>query len=229
MSAIGAVAMHESFSASAGIVRSLVPDELLELLEGPREEKNVPEVRLKCRATKDGAEGWMTVRGSAGENASESKDFYVCKSTIAMTDVSDLKTCKVLKKVVAGEVLQVTETESQDKDLDMGRLKFRSTKDGKEGWVTVKGNQGTIYLELSDSYYRVDKATNLVSAVSVDSIKVRELSAGEAVESLAAPIEQRPETKLGLRARAHTDGKIGWVLFSAKAGPPPVKPCSPKL
>merc|ERR1712176_927717 len=132
MSSLSTAAMHEGFETTSAVVRSLAAGETLELLEGPREESLAPEVRLHCRAAKDGAEGWITVRGGAGVNASESRHFYVCKSTIAMTDVSDLKSCKVLKKVVVGEVLQAIDAESQETSADIGRLKFRSVKDGKE-------------------------------------------------------------------------------------------------
>jgi hypothetical protein len=146
-----------------------------------------------------------------------------------MTDVADLKTCKVQKKVVVGEVLQVIESERSDKDSDINRMKFRSLKDSKEGWVSIRGNQGTIYLEVSKSHYLVEKLVPLTSGASGDSSKVRELAVGEAVEALAPPVEEKPDSKLGFRARAVSDGKLGWVFFSIKAGPPPVKPCSPKL
>jgi DNA repair exonuclease SbcCD ATPase subunit len=229
MSCVSAATLQESFDASSAALRALAAGEVLELMEGPREDTPVPEVRLKCRASSDGKEGWMTVSSGSGENASQSSNFYVCKSLIAMTDVADLKTCKVQKKVVVGEVLQEITSERPDKDSDINRLKFKSLKDGKEGWVSVKGNQGTIYLEVSKSHYLVSKSTPLSSGASGSSSKVRDLAIGEAVEGLAKPIEEKPDSKLGLRARAAADGKIGWVFFSPKAGPPPVKPCVPKL
>jgi len=229
MSCVSAATLQDSFDASSAVLRALAPGEVLELMEGPREDSPVPEVRLKCRASSDGKEGWITVRSGAGENASESGSFYVCKSLIAMTDVADLKTCKVQKKVVVGEVLQVIESESSDKASDINRMKFKSLKDGKEGWVSIKGNQGTIYLEVSKSHYLVGKPVPLTSGASADSAKVRELVVGEAVEALAPLVEEKPDSKLGFLARAVSDGKLGWVFFSIKAGPPPVKPCSPKL
>merc|ERR1712139_639945 len=136
--------LRESSDESSAVARALVKGEVLELLEGPREKCPEPESRLHCIACKDGAEGWITLHSSGGSGASASSSFYVCKSTIAMTNVFDIKTCKVEKKVVVGETLQViSDQESQqDETRGVSRLRFRSVRDGKEGWVSLKGNQG---------------------------------------------------------------------------------------
>merc|ERR1712216_980978 len=149
----------------------------------------------------------------------------ICRSIIAMTDVFDIKACKVVKKVVVGETLQVVGDREGSKDdkRDLSRLKFRSLRDGKEGWVTLKGNQGTVYMELSKSHYVVNRPVALHVGASAGSETVRQLEKGEAVEALEAPNEEKPATKMGLLARAVSDGTSGWVVFSGQ-GAPPVKP-----
>jgi len=134
-------------------------------------------------------------------NASESNQFYVCKSTIAMTDVVDIKACKVLKKVVVGETLQLVADQAGESEQrkDLSRLKFRSARDGKEGWVTLKGNQGTVYLELSTSHYVVERAVSLQAAVSGDSASVRQLEVGEALEVMEPPSVKTPAAQLGAK------------------------------
>lgn len=164
------------------------------------------------------------LRSAAGVNASVSGDFYVCRSVIAMTDLFELKDCKVLKKVTIGETLQVIGDHAgkQDERRDISRLRFRSVRDGKEGWVTLKGNQGTVYLELSKSHYLVDRSVALRVEAAPGSESVRLLEAGEAIEAKEPPTEEKSAPKLGFCVRALSDGRSGWIVVSGRT--PLVKP-----
>merc|ERR1719375_2677011 len=167
----------------------------------------------------------MMLRSGAGVNAAESGDFYVCRSVIAMTDLFELKDCKVLKKVTVGETLQIIGDHAgkQDERRDITRLRFRSVRDGKEGWVSLKGNQGTVYLEVSKSHYVVESAVTLRTESQEGSEALRQLEVGEAVEVVEPPVENQPPSKMIIYVRAVSDGKCGWIIFSSGT-PPPVKP-----
>lgn len=216
------------FDEKSKPVRALQQDEVLELLEGPREESSSSELHLKVTACKDKQAGWVTLKNLAGEVFVEKSDkVYVCKSTIAMTDVSDIQACKVLRKVDVGEALTVVGGEEGLKDMAIKRLKFTGSKDAREGWVTLQGNQGTVYMEESSSHYVVGKPVALRSALEADSGAERQLAAGEVLLAAQEPKEVRPDTKMGLHARALEDGKSGWIVSSA--GPAmPVKPWAAK-
>mmetsp|Transcript_93948 Transcript_93948/g.289726 ORF Transcript_93948/g.289726 Transcript_93948/m.289726 type:complete len:1988 (+) Transcript_93948:65-6028(+) len=218
------------FDEESKVVRPLQRDEVLELLEGPREEVSSSEVHLKMTACKDASAGWLTLRDLAGTTfASTSPKVYVCRSTIAMTDVFDIASCKVVRKVDIGEALVVVEGQQEQSDAEKSikRLKFRGTKDDREGWVTLQGNQGTVYVEPSKSHYVIEKQTAVRQSLEKDSAVVRQLSTGEVVEGVDAPKEVRPDTKMGVKARSLEDGKAGWITFAP--GPmAPVKPWIPK-
>mmetsp|Transcript_12353 Transcript_12353/g.33866 ORF Transcript_12353/g.33866 Transcript_12353/m.33866 type:complete len:1994 (-) Transcript_12353:112-6093(-) len=223
--------MLKEFDDKAPKVRALNRDEVLELLEGPREASSSSEVHLKMKACREAAEsGWVTLRDAAGTTfASLSPKVYVCRSTIAMTDVFDIASCKVVRKVDVGEALLVVEGQKEQADTDKSikRLKFKGASDDREGWVTLKGNQGTVYAEPSESHYVVDQETAVREALAESSTAVCLLKAGEIIEGQEAPKEIRPDTKMGVRARSLEDGKSGWVAFAP--GPSaPVKPWMPK-
>jgi len=200
------------------------------LLEGPREESTSSEIRLKASSCKETATGWITLRDVAGTNfASLSPKVYICKATIAMTDVFDISSCKVVRKVTIGEALVVVDGQEEhtDSEVAIKRLKFMSPKDGKEGWVTLKGNQGTVYVEPSKTHYMVETDVELRQTAEKDSKVVTTVKVGEVLEGLEAPKEVRPDSKMGVRARSLEDGKAGWIIFAP--GPmAPVKPWSPK-
>lgn len=201
-------------------------DEVLELVEGPREEVLEPEMLLRISASKDGVIGWMTLRDKNGVAANLSTTFYVCKSTIAMTDEFDIKSCNVIRKVDIGETLELIGKQTEQTDADITRLRLKAVRDGKEGWVTLQGNQGTIFVELSKSHYVVAKKVSIREGSSKDAHSIREMQVGEAVEALDSPKEEKPEGQTVLCARALDDGKTGWVVFSG--GAPPMRPWHPK-
>jgi len=151
----------------------------------------------------------------------------VCKSTIAMTDTFDIKTCNVVRKVDVGEALEVIARESkEDAEVEIKRLQFRAVRDGKEGWITLKGNQGTVFVEPSKSHFTMDKNVVLRAAAAADSKVIRTLKKGEVFLTSEEPIEEQPAARMVVRARAVQDGMTGWVLWSGSS--PPLRPWKPR-
>jgi len=209
--------MHKQFDTASPEVTKLQQDEVLEFLEGPREEAVGSEVILKGSVSTDGAVGWITLKDAKGTIfASLSNSLYVCKSTIAMTDNFDIRACKVVRKVDIGEALEMIggQSEKEDSKIEIKRLQFRAMRDGKEGWVTLKGNQGTVFAEASKTHYIVAKDLDLREGVAKDSTVIRQLKAGEAFEGKEEPQEEKPDAKLGVCTRALSNSKQGWILFT---------------
>eukprot|EP00928_Gymnodinium_smaydae_P087302 TRINITY_DN71581_c0_g1_i1.p1 TRINITY_DN71581_c0_g1~~TRINITY_DN71581_c0_g1_i1.p1 ORF type:complete len:2009 (+),score=514.05 TRINITY_DN71581_c0_g1_i1:70-6027(+) len=222
--------LHAASSPTAAVVRKLQRDEVLELIEGPRQETPAPGLVMEGTASSDSASGWVTLRNAAGVvSASRNKDLFVCRSPIAMTDVFDIKACNVVRKVDRGEVLLVIggREGKEDSDVEITRLHFRALRDDKEGWVTLKGNQGTLFVEESDRHYTLDSDAVLRSGRGESTAAVRTLKAGEAFEAKAAPLEEKSVSLLVVRARGVDDGKEGWIVF-AKGSAAPVRPWRPR-
>jgi len=218
-----------SSSSGSKQIRQLAKGEVCELLQGPFEETPDPELIMQCAASKDGVSGWITLRDTAGHHiAKPSKGLYVCKSAIAMTDVLDIKDCQVVRKVDVGETLEAVGETEEDSTMDISRLKFRSPKDGKTGWVTLRGNQGTIFVEPSMSHYVLSSDACMRLAPARGSAMVRELHKGETLEVLEPPKEDRPDPRILAKVRALEDADAGWVCWAKGSKRPPLRPWTSK-
>eukprot|EP00929_Paragymnodinium_shiwhaense_P077109 TRINITY_DN3968_c0_g2_i1.p1 TRINITY_DN3968_c0_g2~~TRINITY_DN3968_c0_g2_i1.p1 ORF type:complete len:2044 (-),score=893.51 TRINITY_DN3968_c0_g2_i1:341-6472(-) len=206
------VALEKEAKCASGIVREVKEDELLELLEGPKTEE-VPDVkRARVKASKDNAVGFITISDRTGIVFAEPKKLYTCTASVAMTDSQNIKDCKVVRKLLVGELFEATSDPQQDEETKIWRMQGTALKDGKSGWITQKGNAGTTYVEQSKKHYTVVRATTLrkrLGETPADS--VRELEAGEAVEVLETPKVEKSQPEPRIKVRALSDGQTGWV------------------
>jgi hypothetical protein len=53
----------------------------------------------------------------------------------------------MVRELAVDEEVAVLEGPTVDPKAQLERVKVRAVSDGSEGWVSVKGNQGTVYLE----------------------------------------------------------------------------------
>merc|ERR1719330_549290 len=126
------------------------------MLEGPRREILGNAIRARGKATRDGATGWFTVKSKQGQSLVEpGKSTFTCTSGIALTNDMNIKDCKVLRKLDKGEVLMVVEGPIDDDAAGVTRIKVKASKDEMEGWVTTKGNAGSVYATESGRTYIV--------------------------------------------------------------------------
>mmetsp|Transcript_22477 Transcript_22477/g.40102 ORF Transcript_22477/g.40102 Transcript_22477/m.40102 type:complete len:2032 (-) Transcript_22477:157-6252(-) len=203
--------------SSSSEVRKLQPGEVLEVLEGPKEEA-LPEIkRLRGKAVQDGKSGWVSIEDAQGNACLELAKLLVCKSSIALTTTFDIAAGKAIRKLEAGEALQLLEGPQEDSVRSLSRVRVMAKKDAKEGWVTVKGNQGTSYAEEADDMYVCIKAIPLESKFASDSAALRDLEVGEIFKALEK--EAKVEKRAGVsrvRGRNLSDGTEGWFTLTSK-------------
>jgi len=219
------VALYERFAEDAPVVRKLRHEEVLEVLEGPRENTVRSETQLRATASKDDATGWLMLRDLSGTTFAALNDkLYTCRCPIALTDGVVIKEAKALRRIDVGELLELIADEPQQ-DAGVQRFNFRALKDGKVGWVTSKGNQGTVFVEATKSnVYVVQQQVALRERAERSSPVVRTLAAGEALKALGPPREDRAAARKGARVRSCEDGATGWVLFFTGKSPDPLRP-----
>merc|ERR1712100_81414 len=159
---------------------------------GPREVV-YPEVRrVKAKVTSDGIIGWMTLKDrNEVEYAKATSKLHTIKTTVAMTNGPNIKDkeCQVLRKLAEGELFEMEGDAILD-DTGVTRMQGVAMKDGLKGWVTSKGNAGTVYAELTDKYYTISKAVELqkeFKSVGVKNEVVRKLEIGEALQIIEGP------------------------------------------
>merc|ERR1711865_771046 len=104
--------------------------------------------------------GWLTVKDTTGAILAEKDGKYKCKQTIALTDGIDVMNSKVIRKIELNEI--VTKLEGPEDSSGAQRIRAKAEKDGAEGWITVTGNAGTVYVaETPSKVYTIKKAMPL--------------------------------------------------------------------
>ncbi|CAJ1439870.1 unnamed protein product [Effrenium voratum] len=208
---------------SSEVLRKLQMGEKLELLEGPREVTFEEKVFLQGVAA-DGSEGFVLLQEMVSSGIEGPSDrHYVCKSTIAMTDVEDITSCKVLCKIQSGDLLEALGDPVEGEPGAIPRRRFLACGSGQEGWVTLTGNAGTVYLEQSQRHWLV--ASSVALRLSTDDEALAKRALKEELFEEKARRTVRPKPQVQMKARSLVDWTVGWVSFVA--GPnAPVKPSS---
>mmetsp|Transcript_122056 Transcript_122056/g.390344 ORF Transcript_122056/g.390344 Transcript_122056/m.390344 type:complete len:607 (-) Transcript_122056:90-1910(-) len=200
----------------AGLVRGLKADEVLELVEGPRKETYEPGLRVKGKAILDGAIGWFTARDKMGTVFAEADSkYYSCTSSVAMTDNMDIKDCKVVRKLAVGELFTVEEGPIKVEDAGITRVKGKSVKDDAIGWITLKGNAGTVYAEASSKHFCIlqDVPMTKLFPSAAPGEEVRVLAKGEAMQVLEGPKQETYLAETRVKCKAASDGAAGWITL----------------
>jgi len=112
-----------------------------------------------------------------------------------------------------GEVLELLEGPVLDDDVGLTRVRVSAVRDALEGWATVVGNAGSIFLEEGGNLWKVVCSTMLSKDADIDSADVRELAVGELLELLgggAGPAR--------MKVLACLDGKVGWATRANQDG-----------
>jgi len=67
-----------------------------------------------------------------------------------LTSILSIAEGKVLRALRVGESLEALEGPVKEEKSGLMRMKVKAVKDGKEGWATLAGNAGTVFLKESD-------------------------------------------------------------------------------
>jgi len=210
------VCLQDDFpSESSAEIRNLRASEVVEILEGPRKEVVGNAMRARGKAVSDGAIGWFTTKSKSGVDCVRpGSSTYVCTSNIALTDGIDIKECKVIRKLSKGEGLTVLEGPVEDEKAGVPRIKARAASDGAEGWVSIRGNAGSVYAEESGRQVIVCRSMPLQGHIDSDARDaIRTLAEEEVLDILEGPVEEIAQPPQRYRVRVATDGKVGWVTF----------------
>jgi len=145
---------------------------------------------------------------------------YRCLKRTLLTDVRDISQCKRLRRVEPDEIVEVIEGYEKCEATGLTRFKARDS-DGLEGYVSIRGNKHTTYLELQQNGYRVVKETVFTDRFEMEGYKVlRRFKVGDFVRSLSHPEYETSCSLWRMRAQA-MDGtyNIGWITLKKNQGP----------
>lgn len=129
-----------------------------------------------------------------------------------MTDAPDFGKCQMVRRIDAGEALELLDDKIEKPDEGGMRRRFRACRDGREGWITTHGSQGTVYTKAATRHYVIQKEAPVHAGLSAESPVVRVLMPGEAFAAFEDPKEVSGGEQLTFyKVRAVTDGAEGWV------------------
>lgn len=185
---------------------------------------------LKVACTSEQAERFFDHIGTA-EGTLEADAFecllkvfkVVCEPTTMMTGFN-IKGSEVVRRIKKGDIFEILEGPRKEETAGILRVKGKAVKDGVSGWITVAGNQGTVYLKDGGNLFKVlvphtklfhskpekDAAGKIVEGTDEDSS--RNLLKSELLDVLEwETTDVKDAPCLRIRVRAKLDGKIGWT------------------
>merc|ERR1712176_6319 len=206
----GAV-LGKEVQSEGGVVRELKDGEVLELLEGPQKVTMKDVSKAKGKLTKDNMHGWVLLQDKHGTSfAAPNANLYVCKTQVAVTDAEGIQDSKVLGKLQEGETFDASTGEVKQDASGISRVQGKATKSGVEGWITTKGNAGTIFAEVVAKNYIVQKEMELCRGFDC-AHAMRKIEVGEAFKVVEGPKEEKSAPEARIKVRTATDGVEGWV------------------
>jgi hypothetical protein len=116
-------------------------------------------LRLRWDVLSDFPEGevaaWFTARAEYSEGTGLSRVQllepkrvrYKVEKAVAMTKGLSIKESSCVRRLNAGEIVELMEPPQSDEEFDVVRIRIRALRDGAVGFVTIRGNQGTNYIE----------------------------------------------------------------------------------
>ncbi|CAJ1416110.1 unnamed protein product, partial [Effrenium voratum] len=126
------------------------------------------------------------------------KTRYACVSAVSMTDSLAIKGSKTLRKLAPAEVLQAVGEPEKDAASGVMRVKVKSDKDGREGFVTLRAINGTTFLQTFSPHQvmttRIELAVDEMSEALGSTAKLLDtkLASGHLAELKAEVSKLRP-------------------------------------
>jgi len=154
----------------------------------------------------------------------------VNKETV-LTNDRTIKASKPVRRLEIEEVCEVLEGPVVEGTVELMRTRVRMLKDEVEGWVTPKGNQGTLFLEEMEGGLRmkVVKETILTPtfAIAGEGSKeetrklkntTRKLKEGEFVEVREWMRKEEASGLMRMKVRTCSSGQVGWATAVGSSG-----------
>merc|ERR1712187_150929 len=140
---------------------------------------------------------------------------------LAVEKTAGKDTKPALRRLEPGEVLAIEEGPTKDPVSDLNRVRVRTMQDNIEGWVTVQGNMGTVFLKEGGGAFKVVKETIMTEPFDVGAVKdkdaskkvrdtTRKLKPGEIVDVREWP-KKDDAGITRMQCRARIDGYLGWA------------------
>merc|ERR1712032_852009 len=153
------------------------------------------------------------------------RQFYRVSGALVLTDSESLQSSHVCR-LETGDTVEALGAAKRNASAGLERVHCRLVRDHKEGWATVVGSQGTVYLKPCGHFLACVKEAVMTSELSVaDSKTIRRISKGEIVEVLEFDRKDASCGVMRVKGRAVRDGAVGWISTAGNQGTLFLVPC----
>lgn len=150
------------------------------------------------------------------------------KDTVITSGIS-IKESKTLRRLEVGEVVEILEGPVKEDKVEVMRVHAKVMKDNIEGWITLRGNQGSTFLEEGGNIFKVVKETILTDEFELEGGQAkdaarklkdttRKLKEGEIVEVREWAKKEEKSGLMRMKCKVKSDGQVGWVTTVGNQG-----------
>lgn len=152
--------------------------------------------------------------------------FYKLVKQTVLTDNISINSSKILRRLEVAEVMEVLEgpklekvknaedNKEDDKESSTEsqpvRVRALILKDNLDGWVTVAGNQGTVFLEHGGNVYKVKIQNNLTEGLDAESKCIKKLNPGALIEVMQMATKDEKSGDMRVKGMVKGDGAVGY-------------------
>jgi hypothetical protein len=136
---------------------------------------------------------------------------------------SERETSSVRRLEVSDVLELLGDGPEEDTATGLLRIHGRALAGGEVGYVTIKGNQGTVFIETGGNLFIVVKETPLTDAIPGSSNgatpqESRKLKEGEMLSVLEHPKKDEASGSMYTKVKAQNDGAVGWATSVSGQG-----------
>jgi len=197
------------------VVKKLVPKKKEEAVEKTEKiELSQDELKKVFEYVDEDADGFL----SKERFLMLAKRYMKVVKETAMTSQMTVAGSKALRKLEIKEIVEVLKPPMREGAMTVSRILCKTQKDDLEGWVSVAGNKGTVFLEDVAFVFKVVKPVALTDSFeTTDGDNM--LSVGTALEVREMPRKDEESGVTRMQGRVIlTEKKSGWVTTQSKDG-----------
>jgi len=147
--------------------------------------------------------------------------YYKVVANTTMTKDFVIKDSEALRRLDVGEVFVSQEAPEKDEGADVMRVRGKAMQDDLEGYASLAGNGGTMFLVEGADVFKVMRAVDLTDTLSFEgAAPVRKLHEGELLQVLVWEKKDANSDAKRMKAKAQLDGAVGWVTTFSGEGVP---------
>jgi len=200
-------------------IRNLDSGEIVEVLEAGKLDEAVGVSRVRCRAVRDDTRGWATLRNNQGAVLLRRipKPYFACFEETAMSEgfARSSATVCILKP---GEVVEHTQGPLKEPSQEMQRIRGRSAKDGKTGWVTLREADGSAMFHSTKALVCRAPVTMTTAFDVNQGSAIRKVDIGEAFDIVEGPARDEENQLTRVKAKSKHDAMEGWITMEGNQG-----------